>query len=614
MPKITLQRHLNRFCTFYADGDPLIPNELYHITMQPANTSQVKLPMPSKRSGYTCQAATRDGIVWFGAKTGLTRYDPNAHVEADVLMYFGARRDIPHNEVLALLPVQPMDETIHESLWVLTKGGAARIDMKWMDAEQKANHLLQETLDVVDRRGMVTQRWLAKPRDMSSALPYNESDNDGCFGCSFAIGELMHYAVLKRELGAEHPETQRIKKVATRASEAMLLLTYIPARGDGFVARTYLAPHEPVPNFNYFFRKMPDGTAQIVPTPTVHDRGLAGKSAPHDVSLIPDRLRKLYLDEGIGDLGIAYKGDTSSDELTLHFAHFYYLNKILGEDDLELAALSRQACINVMEHLMRNNREMSEPWGPTTWGKWSLRYFQSDIGWIDSCLNSAQYLMYLRVTMDVAGEQGKWKEEYDLCISQGYAERPQHHAERFEIMAQDEGVDLPESIMYGDHMLAVTAFWLLLLLEPDEELRAKFTAGFKSWRGSIGREHNPGYDLPFHLACPDEPIDWAKLEHWFYRSPQSRLASNVSLSVRHDIPVRLWRGSNRDSNYSLDQSAYLETGFLLPDDERFISKYDRNPHQFRDWDDGEGQDCLVESCYVYTFPYWFGRYYDMIGA
>jgi hypothetical protein len=268
MPKLTLQRHLNRFCTFYPEGDPGIPVELFTATQQPADTSSVKLPMPSKRSDYTCQAATRDGIVWFGAKTGLTRYDPNARIADDRLMYFGARRDIPHNEVLALLPAKPEDDATHESLWALTKSGAARIDMKWMDAEQKANHLLQETLDVVDRRGMVTQRWLAKPRDMSSALPYNESDNDGCFGCTFAMGELMHYAVLKRELGPDHPETQRIKKVVTRASEAMLLLTYIPARGDGFVARTYLAPHEPVPSFNYFFRKMPDGTAKIVATPT----------------------------------------------------------------------------------------------------------------------------------------------------------------------------------------------------------------------------------------------------------------------------------------------------------------------------------------------------------
>ena len=600
MPFFSLQRHLNRFSQFYPKDDPAIPAELYSAKPLIPDPSLLppNLPTPSKRGDYTCQAATRDGIVWFGAKTGLTRYDPRARFEADQLMYFCARRDLPSSEVLALLPVEPEDESVYEAIWVLTPEGAARITMQWMTAEEKANHLLQESLDIVDRRGMFSQRWLAMPRDMSSALPYNESDNDGCFGCGFALAELMHYAVLRRERGPDHPETQRIKQIATRASEAMLLLTFIPGREDGFVARTYLAPHEPVPD-GYFFRKLGDGTAEVVNTARAVAAGVAGQRL-NAKGEIPARLAKLYKDENLTDAGLVYKGDTSSDELTLHFLHILYLKEIMAEDDPELVALGVQACKNIMGHLIDHGREMHDAFGTsTTWGKWSTSYFNSGIGWVDACLNSAEYLMYLRTTMAVTGEAGRWKEEFDACIADGYAELGPKHAERFEVMAQSEGVDLTESIMYGDHMLASTTFWPLITLETDDKLRETYRRAFKSWRGSIAREHNPGYDIPFHLACPEEALNWEKMERWFYRSPASRLAASVSLSNRHDTPLRLYRGG------------YKETGFLLPDDERFIAKYDRNPHEYRNWDDGDGTDRLVESCYVYTFAYWLGRYYGL---
>jgi len=596
---IQLKRHLNRFNQWYPKGDPAIPAALFHVQPEAPDLSQINLPLPSKRGDYTCQAATRDGIAWYGANTGLTRWDPNARFEADKLMYFCARRDLPGNEILALLPAEPEDENVFEAIWVLTSKGAALLTMRWMTAEEKANHLLQESIDIVDRRGMFSQRWLSKPRDMSSKLPYNESDNDGCFGVGFAVGELMHYAVLRRELGPGHPETQRVKAIATRSAEAMLLLCYIPGRENGFVARTYLAPHEPIPN-GYFFRKLGDGTAEVVNTPAAVERGVAGMRI-NAKGEVPARLARLYKDENLTDAGLVYKGDTSSDEITLHFLHFLYLNEILAEDDPELARLNIQACKNVMGHILDHGREMHDAFGgPTTWSKWSVRYFDGGLGWVDACLNSAELLMYLRVTMAVTGEAGRWQEAYDACLADGYAKLGPKHAERFEIMAQVEEFDLAESIMYGDHWLATTAFWPLIMLEPDEKLREIYRTGFRSWRPTICREHNPGYDIPFHLACPDEPLDWEKFERWFYRSPASRLAANVCLSDRHDTPKRMYRGG------------YKETGFLLPDDERFIAKYDRNPHEFRDWDDGDGTDRLVESCYVYTFAYWLGRYYNII--
>jgi len=156
-----------------------------------------------------------------------------------------------------------------------------------------------------------------------------------------------------------------------------------------------------------------------------------------------------------------------------------------------------------------------------------------------------------------------------------------------------------EEIMYGDHMLATSAFWPLILLEPDEELKKLYRAGFVSWRGSIGREFDPGYDLPFALTCPDEYVDWERLARWFRRNPASRLASAVNVTARHDMPWRAPRTEERG-----------ETGWLLPPDEYAISKYDRNPNAFTGEESGGAH--TVESCYVYTFAYWFGRYYGLV--
>ena len=55
---------------------------------------------------------------------------------------------------------------------------------------------------------------------------------------------------------------------------------------------------------------------------------------------------------------------------------------------------------------------------------------------------------------------------------------------------------------------------------------------------------------------------------------------------------------------------YKETSALLPNDERFIAQNDRNPLEFKDEDSG-GVYC-VESCYVFTFGYWLGRYFGFI--
>ncbi len=582
-----LESHLCRISSFYALTDSRVPSELFSCKMIAPDLEGFPLPLPSKKSDYVCSAKSGE-IEWYGAKTGLVRYDKNAVIDEDKLMYFSAPRDLQDNNIKAILPEG-------DNVWVLTDTGAVHIEMKNIGAEEKADILLAETLKYVSRRGMMSQKAMAQPGNPETCYPYGHSDNDGTFTVGFAIGEIFRYVTFKREKGADHPDTIKAKKIATEAVEVCLLLLHVHGRGNGFAARTYLVADEPVPDDGLFFRKT-GGKAYCLETTMSKKRNCVGYEIDASAE-IPARLSRFYTDLGYTDDDIIYKADTSSDEITHHFLVLLFAHLYLVEDDAELSELIKSSVKGMMNHIIDNGYQLVDYSGePTTWAKWNEEYFASEFGWVDACLNSAELLMYHLVTMEITGEQGKWKESYDYLVNEkGYADLPEKHFDRLYQATMSMGIEFVEDIMYGDHMLAICSFWGLCTLEKNEELLEKYRKGFKSWRSSLEREHNPGYDLPFAISCPDEEIDLDKLAMWFYRTNASRLASGVSLKGRHDIPVKPL------------EVGHSEISVLLPPDERFISKYDRNPLALVNEDSGGNR--VVENCYVYTFAYWIGRYF-----
>ncbi len=580
-----LESHLCRSCRFFALGDPAIPSELLTAAATAPDLSKFAYPLPSKKSDYTCYAI-QGGVVWYGAKTGLTRFDPAAKREEDIIMYFSADRDLRDNNVKALLAKD-------NGIWALTDTGATFITMKLMSAEEKAYVLLQETLDHVERRGMVSQRELKVAHDFSSKFNYSHSDNDGGFSAACAMGEIFRYETLKREKGADHPDTLCAKALATKIVEACLLLMYIHGRGDGFVARSYGVTGEPLPDDGFFLQRK-GNKATVAETSASKQFGYAGVEVDCSVP-IPERLSKLYKELGYTDDDVYYKADTSSDEITLHLLMMYFAHKYLTWDDPELEALIKDATSSMVTHIIDHNYELHDFTGKsTTWAKWNLEYFNTDLGYVDACLNSAELLSYHLVAMEITGEEGKFRESYNHLINDlGYADLVEKHFDRLYQFCLATESSMPNEIMFGDHMLATSSLWLLCILEKDEKLLAKYRKGYKSWRTSIADEHNPGYDIPYILSCPDEEIDLDRLATWFYRTNTSRLAAGTSLKGRHDVAPKTMDGG------------YKRTSYLLPPDERYISKYDRDPLEYKNEDSGGA--FMIESCYVYTFAYWLGR-------
>lgn len=591
METIRLRTTLNRFCSFYEKDDAAIPQQLFSAKAEVPDLSGIRFPLPSRKKDYTCSAVSTDGVLWLGSDGGVTRWDAAAEDDEDKALYFCANRYLYDNKVISMIP----DED--KGIWVQTETGVVHIEMKPLSTREKAEMLLDETLRIVNRRGMMSQKRLKKARDFSSKVPYGHSDNDGGFTSWFSVGMLFRYATLRRELGEDAPETVAAKELAIRTCETCLLLLHISKRGNGFVARSYLAPDEPIPDDGLFYRIEGDKAVGVETTDTVN-KGIFGLEVDASTP-IPERLRRCFTEHGYTEEGIVYKGDTSSDEVTAHFMQMLFSHMFLRDADPELDELIKLSASKLMAHIVDNGYQLMECNGkPTTWAKWNLDYFNSFMGWTDACLNSAELLAYLKVTEFITGDK-RWTDEYNKLIEMGYADLTLKHYNRAYQTSLLEGNDIAAELMYGDNMLAVSSFWMLSLLEKDEKLLDIYKRAFDTWRGTVCRENNPGYEYPFALSVGSEGLDLEKNAKWFERFNVSRLAAGVTVETRYDMAKKhRW-------NYD-----YCETSFKLQPDEHFIAKYDRNPWEYKNED--SGGIYVVESCYVYTFAYWIGKYYGFI--
>jgi len=585
MSTIKIPKHLNRFVTFCKDGDE-IPNELSSFVPQKPDLKGFPYPLPSAKSEYTCFANQGD-IVWYGATTGLTRYDKNAKRDADRIMYFSADRYLYDNNVLAIF-------VDGDKVWVKTETGVVCIEMIPMTAEEKAHYMTEETVKYVTRHGMISHKYLREARNLDSKLPYGECDNDGGFTAGHAIGEIYKYAYYRSEYGDNDPRTVKAKKLATDSVEVALLCMNITGRGNGFAARTFLTRDEPVPD-GYFFKKQGD-KAYCIASPATLRRGIAGMVIDASTP-VPDRLARHYRDEGYCDDDIIYKGDTSSDEITLHYMMMLNAYDFLVDDDDELRQIIVDTTQKLTEHIVDNEYRLIECDGKATlWAKWHEEYFTTPDGWADACLNSAELLMYLKVAEHITGDE-RWIKEYDYLINERhYDDYMLLHKDRFYHASYVLGCDPCEEMMYGDNMLAIMSYWGLLRLEKDEARREKFIKGLRTWDHTLLRETTPGYLFPLKSVYEDMPIDKEATIDWFIRFNPSRLASGVTYD-RADVPIQPM------------VNGYKLTGWLLNQEERFIAKYDRDPLRFTK---GESDTRKVEGSYVYTMGYWIGKFYGII--
>ena len=588
---ITLYPHKSRVITFYSCDDKTVPPSLFDEPVSDCDFSPV-YPTPFRKRDFKTVKKYGD-TYWIGGDKGLFRYCDGEKEYYDKVMYFSADRDLKDNKVINFCGNE-------NEIWVRTETAVSHIELKMMSMEEKAEMLRAETVKIVYRKGMISHRNLQEPWNTEKPEKFNCCDNDGGFTASFCIGEILHYAVLRKEKGADHPETIETRKIARRALDACLLLMYIPGRADGFIARSYVTTDAPVPDDGLFLYREGD-TVTVAETSASISRGISKKTYKMPHPEIPECLRYLYEDEGYTADDLVFKCDTSSDEVTLHLVNLYYAHIVFGEEEPALDEMIKTNVALVIDHIISNGYEYVDfHGGATSWAKWSMRYFNTPLGWGDGPLNGAELLMFLKLAMSVCGNEERWVNEYSKLIENGYAEMNTLHYDRAFAASIIKHCDPTEDIMYGDHMLSNLTYFMLNLLEDNEELRSLYFEGWQSWRQtSTGREHHPVYDIPFaYLYGGDSYYDEDKIKMWYYRHNCSMLASGVSLVGRSDIAVKEYK------------AGYRQTSYLLTPDEKFISKHDRDPLEYKN-EDSHGKYC-VEMCSPYTMSYWMGRYYGVL--
>ncbi|MGN1451694.1 MAG: hypothetical protein ACI4XQ_06320 [Eubacteriales bacterium] len=300
---------------------------------------------------------------------------------------------------------------------------------------------------------------------------------------------------------------------------------------------------------------------------------LRGEKLPEDGFWVP-----------YADGSLTWKSDTSSDELVGHFLIYLIAYELLPDENIR--GHIRRVAAEICDGILANGCYLIDVTGrPTRWGRWSLEYFNGK-GYSDASLNSAELLSFLKVTAHVTGEE-RFAEAYRrLAVDEGYSDIVCKYLER------------REEINYSDEELCYLSYLPLVILEEDEELRAKYREGMGQWCQNIRREANPLWTYIYKLIAPDEDFDMDSCLWTLRRLPLDMRYSDPAIVGRADI----------EYEQELDRFNKRQIKNLLPPDERRIMKWNGNPFAV----ETGGNILSEEPGTVYTLPYWLGRYYGFI--
>ncbi|MDM5330699.1 hypothetical protein [Neobacillus sp. CF12] len=233
--------------SYYKIGDTAIPASLNWVTDKTALDF-----IPTTIVGdVNSVVKDADNVYWIGTQNGLQRVDFTEKDARDIVQYMTGPRYLygGDDNVLSLAADGA------GGIWVKNKLGVTHIAMPKRTMKQKADFYEKLNQTVNDRRGMVASAPFTFTDSGKSYVDYNSpsgsfvgrpatSDNDGLWTAMYALGEIYRYNTLKTEYGenptnAQKEEIVAARDAATRATKAVLLLSYVSGRDNGFPARSY---------------------------------------------------------------------------------------------------------------------------------------------------------------------------------------------------------------------------------------------------------------------------------------------------------------------------------------------------------------------------------------
>jgi hypothetical protein len=447
--------------------------------------------------------------------------------------------------------VQDLAITGQGDVIVRTPAGFTRLTLRETTLERKMAEINEALVKHHLRHGLVGGIKLDEPGKLDGGHSQSSSDNDGLWTSLYVAAEAFRYGVTGDEAA---------KKNARRSLEALMFLERVTGI-SGFAARSIL-PIDDDPN-KY--------------------RGQWHRSA---------------------DNRWWWKSDTSSDEVDGHYFAYQVYYDIAANDDEKKEI--REHVARITDHILDHGLYYVGPDGePTTWGVWAPEKLNHDLRRTgDRGLNSLEILSHLKVADHIVG-----KPRYTQVIK----ELIEKHSYHINTVYQKHAWP-PQFVNHSDDELAFVAYYPLLILERDEDLRQVYLASLKRSWTSERLERSPFFNL-IYGAClqagtwtdpakrPDSAIvDPREYDHdecvaWFRDVPRDTTSWTVKNSDRQDIgPV------------STNRHRHLRSDTLLPVSERAVMRWNGDPYTL----DGGSEGRYRDDGTAILLPYWMGRYHRLI--
>lgn len=359
-----------------------------------------------------------DGSFIVGTDAGAV------HIKNGLAKYLPATRYAFSTNVTSLASLDGV-------LYTASEGGIVKISEKLMTLEEKSRLLFENTEKYFPRKpGFVT--WVKSLDGKDCSHP---TDNDGLWTQSYLAGLAMWYAVTKDE---------EVLKAARRTKDAMLFLTRAPEI-KGFTARAVRFPGEE----NW-------GT-----------------------NLESDSIGNEW--HRSSDGSYEWLGETSSDEMTGHYAGFYLYYDLCATEE-EKAEICEAVC-NITDHILDNDGYLIDKDGkPTSWACWNESALNLDNAWMwEKGVNSLEMLNFLKISYHMSGNERYNKKyqslikDHHFLINAAYHKRADGHSSHI-----DDNLAMLNTLSY-------------LLVEKDPAIRQYLLMGLASHYEYEKIEGNPYY-------------------------------------------------------------------------------------------------------------------------
>ncbi|MCP5063496.1 MAG: regulator [Ignavibacteriae bacterium] len=438
--------------------------------------------------------------------------------------------------------------------WIATANGVSTIKKRELTLAKKAKIFHEKLLKKHIRDPWIVHRvTLDIEGDTASWRPWDD-DNDGEYTGVYMSMESLKYAATRDEEAREN-----VKK----AFHTLKFLQEV-TETDGFFARTVV----PVGwgNVNDRNRKYTDREAidELVKNPRF--------------KRVEERWRKSK------DGKWLWKGDTSSDEMVGHFMAYYYYYEFAADEDEK--NIIRTHVRKIMDYLISNNYNFIDVDGThTLWAVWSPEKLNRDPDWApERYLNSFELLSFLKFTYHITNDE-KYETEYLRLINkEGYLEN-----------ASKLNNKNPAWEIYFDIPMAGYLFPILVKCEDDPELKKHYENLMDEWFENQISGKNP---LNNFIYC-------------YARDVKTEVKNSIAFLIDTPLDLVDWKFDHtkrEDVNivrYPILEETQID--ILPPASERAAVRWDKNP-----WSAVRGNGRMEREPVFWLFPYWMGRYLEII--